>query len=850
MNTIATKHNKLHLLILFFFSGFAGLMYELVWIRILSVIVGKTIGATTIVVSVYMAGLGLGSIYWGKKIDRKNNHVKIFGLLQFGIGLSCILVMLLLMVLPGLYRFVYNALHISQTTSLAFIFIVSFLCMLVPTFLMGGTLPVISKCYIHGESEIGKGIGVLYAVNTLGAIFGTGLTGYFFIGALGQMQTQILAICINLILGGIVFRIQFPSGKDVSPEAVSSPREYPASVLPVSLFVAGLTGFCGLAYEILATRALGIFLLNSTYSFSSILVVFLLGITIGSFLFTSLFSDSKQLLTLLATAQIIIGIYIISLTSVLNDIPTLLDPLRSNLLRIPFFRVLLPGLTLSAILLLVPALLMGVSFPAVCRLYTSRIQHIGRDIGKIYFVNTLGSIIGPLFAGFILIPLLGVSRGIISIACITIIMGINLLLFYTDRKQRALYTLISTAIVVFSTVAAFLGSANSRIHPPSIFRSQSSADVIRYYNETAEGTVIVRENKNTGVRSLYVNNNAACGVTYDALHVVKMLGHLPFLANPSLRDICIIGFGVGITASAVARHPIRSIDCIEICPGVKEAASYFSLYNNKILSNPKVRFIGGDGRNHLLLTKKKYDLISCDPIHPSLGCGNLYTKEYFQLCREHLTDTGVLTQYLPLHKISLYEFKSLIKTFSAVFPHSSVWLAHSHCVLLGTMKPTTIDFTNLKKFVETGQDNLLTDPYRIATALFLDKKAIDLFTREAKIHSDNRPFLEFFTPASRLKENWHINLSALMKHRIDPMVYITHIDDTEKFSRYLLGQELFLTGLIYKNKGNGNEVIHFLKKAYAINPENDEIRLFLDTEMKRYNYFKTLKRKSIRGRID
>lgn len=836
-NKLALPTIKLLLLLLFFFSGFVGLMYELVWIRVLSVIFGKTIGAATIVVSVYMAGLGLGSLYWGRKIDTIKNHLKTFGLLQFGIAISCLLVMAFFVILPQLYRFIYNALHISQTTSLIFIFIVSFLCMLVPTFLMGGTLPVISKCYIQNDREIGRGIGALYTVNTCGGIFGAGLTGYILIGTIGQAQTQITAIMISIVLGGISFLLQSSSERNTHGEEALVTVEYPAGVIKVSLLVAGLSGFCGLAYEILATRVLGIFLLNSTYSFSSILIIFLLGISIGSFIFTKYLSDKKQLLMILAFAQILIGVYIITLSPFFNDIPVILDPLRRNILRISFFKVMLPGLILSSILLLIPAIGMGISFPIVCRLYTSHIQTIGNKVGKIFFVNTLGSITGPLVAGFILIPLLGVSRGIIGIAFITLLLGISLVFFYSDTKQKNMFSIISAGILVFCLLAAYFGITNSRIHPPSIFRSKSHVDAIRYYKETSEGTVIVREDKRTGVRALYVNNNAACGVTYDALHVVKMLGHLPFIVNPALRDVCIIGFGIGITTSAVTRHPVKAIDCIEICPGVKDAASYFSQYNNNIVSHPKVRFIGGDGRNHLLLTKKKYDLISCDPIHPSLGCGNLYTKEYFQLCRNHLTNQGVVTQYLPLHKLSLHEFKSLIKTFASVFPHTSVWLAHSHCVLLGTLQNFSIDFNYLSAFLYRLRDNILFDPYQVATTLFLDNRAINDFTRDAPIHSDNRPFLEFFSPGSQLKENWHINLEAMMKHRIDPMQYILNIKEYDTMARYLLGQELFLTGLLFKNKGKMNEVITYFKKAHDINPENNEICIFYDNEVKRYQRF-------------
>lgn len=842
------KDNNTILLLLFFLSGFTVLSYELVWIRELSVVFGKTIVAISTIVSVFMAGLGLGSLYWGRRIDRVGNPVKIFGILQFWVAASCMIMLLLFSILPGLYKSLYHLFNHSSGSSLIVIFFTSSLFMLFPTFMMGGTLPVIIKSYVINDKEIGSGIGTLYTVNTLGGIIGAGITGYWLLGIIGQAVTQLLSINVNVILGfaALILSSKEKQGFQKKTKVeVTENTGYHGFILTLSLLVAGLSGFCSLSYEILSIRALSIFLVNSSYSFSSILIIFLLGISIGSLLFTKLLSNKKYLLLILALSQTLIGIYLIMVPSFLNRLPILLFPCNDYFLKIPLLGTVFPGLFLSFILLFIPTVAMGVSFPAFCKVYTSSINKIGEKIGGIYLVNTIGSIIGPLVAAFLLIPLLGVVKSIIVIACINLFLGVLILIFERDLKIKCKLITVNIVLILISLIFLFKGINKSIIHPPSIHKLSNPSEAILYYNETTEGTVLVREDKSSGtkIRTLYVNNNVVCGIAYDAVIVVKMLGHLPFVINPTAKDVFILGFGTGITTAEVAKHTVKNIDCVEICPGLKEASVFFSDFNNNVVSNPKVNFIDGDGRNHLLLTRKKYDIISCDPTHPTLGCGNLYTREYFQLCKKHLNNNGVVSQYLPLHRLSTHDFKSIIKTFYSVFPNTTVWLAHSHCILLGTQNSYRIDFRFLKSFIGFLGDNMLNDPYRLSTSLFLSENAVDEFTKDAKLHTDDRAFLDFFSPASIKKENWYLNLISMRKYRVHPKSLIIYFDDNDKLARYLRAQEVFLDGFIRKNKSyksitDLDEVIKLYKKAYEINPEDREIKTLLDNELKRYALIK------------
>ncbi len=190
-----------------------------------------------------------------------------------------------------------------------------------------------------------------------------------------------------------------------------------------------------------------------------------------------------------------------------------------------------------------------------------------------------------------------------------------------------------------------------------------------------------------------------------------------------------------MTTSAIASHPeVESIECVELVPGLKDAAVFYRDLNRNVAEDPRLKIISGDGRHYLQRTSNTYDLISCDPTHPILGSGNLYTREYFMLCRKHLNPGGVVSQYLPLHKLRTRELMGIIGTFHSVFPNSTVWLGHNHAVLLGSLDPIQIDFEQWSASVaEIGQDpNFYIEPYHLAATLVLDGPTIDRLVREAK----------------------------------------------------------------------------------------------------------------------
>jgi len=828
MSNLKSKSSP-YLLLLFFFSGFVSLCYQVVWVRELSVIFGKTNAAITVVVSVFMLGLGLGSFFWGKRKITSQKLSRTFAFLQFGIGGGSLILLLVFPFLSRIYQALVHQFNLSAAPILIFIFFLCAVLMFIPTFLMGGTFPVISQLYIRKEAKIGKGIGLLYGINTFGGILGAGLTGYFLIGLIGQRETQLIGIIINILIGAWFLKMREPGSIKLEQEKqknIPKSPNYPISLQKFLILAALFTGFAGLAYEILWTRALATFTSNSIYSFSSILVVFLTGIGIGSYIYSKFLSARTASMPLLVVLQFII-FFVAAITAVfLNDIPLLIQPFR-GLLKYPILRMVFPGLFLSSVIMFLPTLLMGIVFPLICKMYTESLQHLRARIGKIYFFNTLGSMAGPIAAGFVLIPLVGVVKGIIIVAAVNFLLAFSGSFFIEKSARKKKW--IPAAAITFGGVIllpVILGKS-TYILPPSIFRSPHAHHELKHYKETVDGTVVVVEDKKTGVRSCYVNNNAVCGVTYDALKVVHYMGHLPLVFNPKAKNAMIIGFGIGVTTSAIAQHPLENIDCVEICPGVKEAAPLFEKFNQKVWQNPKVNFIAGDGRNYLLLTRKKYDIISCDPVHPGLGSGSLYSKEYFQLCKKLMKPGGIISQYLPLHKLTLDDLKTLLNTFYSVFPHSMVWIAQTHGVLIGSPQELKLHFNDILSVINRIDDPFFKDPYLLASTLLLNQAGIKAFVgKRTLIHSDNHPVLEYFSSRSVKAQHHGTNILKLLGSRQPAGQLVLDVPNPLLLDRYIKGQPFYIRGMLHHNQGQRAQAFRLFQQALAVNPGNREIRLF------------------------
>lgn len=428
----------------FLLSGLSSLIYEVLWVRMLILIFGSTTFAISTVLTAFMGGLALGSYLFGRYIDRSRYPVPMYGILEAGIGVYALLVPTLFSGLIPLYRWVWQSFHLNfYLFSLMQFFLVS-LVLIVPTTLMGATLPILSKYYARREDRLGLTVGSLYAVNTLGGILGTFFSGFFLLPALGVRLTTFLAALLNLLIGTIVLVVIKKGGKEkvgLVPGAEFSASTFSGErlsswILGLVLLAFGLSGFASMIYEIAWSRVLAMILDSSTYAFTIMLTTFLIGIALGSFLMSRTIDRLKRPLLAFILIEIAIGTSAFLGLFLFSELPYLFVVLYrtfSGSLNLIFFSKFL----LASAVMILPTLFIGALFPLVVKLYTPSLNRVGYSIGKTYSLNTIGCILGSFCGGFVFVPLMGIQNSILLAIGLNIFLAF-LLLLASPYRGRAL----------------------------------------------------------------------------------------------------------------------------------------------------------------------------------------------------------------------------------------------------------------------------------------------------------------------------------------------------------------------------------------------------------------------------
>ncbi|MBD3257327.1 hypothetical protein GF377_02750 [candidate division GN15 bacterium] len=830
-------------------AGFTFLLYEVSWNRLLSIALGTTVLASTIVLAVFMAGIGLGAYFWGCQVSRTMWPARLLALLTIGIGaLGAVSFLVITEGLPQLYDSLASA-GFSMTGIELIAFAIAGITLFASTFLMGGVFPIVSKIVIYSDRAVAPSLGRLYALETLGSAVGGLATGFILLGMIGQLNTIMLAVVTNLLLGAwlLVFRrtadgsasaqdTESAGGKTVTGRSGRTKSgEVLAALRRSALLGTFVCGFAILGLQVLWLRMLRIYLTNTSYTFALVSSLVILGLFAGSMAYKRWGVHSADQHRSMLKVLFFMAIAVVIGLILLVFLPEIIILPLSGLLANPVMRVFLLPVLVSLLVVFPAAAISGYAFPLACRMYTEGAATIGRDVGFVLMTNTAGSVLGPVIAAFVLLPLLGVSLAVVLMIGILTVAG---LMIVREVRPGSFASSVRIAMYggLFVVVAVLVIQPNIRILPPSFSRFER--DVL-FYRESVEGTLSVGRDAGEGEGQLhtYVNNSAVIGSSYDAIKVVKMVGHYPFFIrsedDPPCEDVLVIGFGIGVTTSAIAQHDeVQSIECVELVAGLRDAAGYYSDLNHDVIDDPRLTMVTGDGRHYLAMTRKRYDLISCDPTHPILGSGNLYTREYFALCREHLKPGGVVSQYLPLHKLGTEELLGIIATFHAEFTHATVWLGHYHAVLLGSTEPIEIDFNSwVERISDLGQDpHFYSDPFHLAATLVLDGRTIAQLTEAARLNSDNRSYTEFFDPACLDEDNIGKNLKFFIDNRTDLRDVFVNIGNPLRLSRFYQGNRLLTESLYHRLNGDHERSLQVLRQATQVNPEDQEfpflIRLY------------------------
>jgi spermidine synthase len=807
--------------LMFFLSGAAALIYQVVWVRSLTLIFGGSHLAVTAVLSIFMAGLAIGGYAIGKYVDRERKPLRLYGLLELGIALFALIFMGLMNLYPSIYIPLAQGKDNAHIYLLIIRVLFSVVALIIPTTLMGGTLPVLSRFVSKQPQHLRSYLSYLYGINTLGAVLGATAAGFLFLSLYSISTTLTIAILTNAFIGLAALLLQGKAAAVLASEpsvledkGVLSKTEFTGPSHPqgmgnafpqkLVLWGIGVSGFCALGYEVLWSRILTIVVGASVYSFTTMLVAFLAGIALGSEAYGLLPKFFKirdkgmgRSILWFGGVQVIIGLTALLVTIYIRDIPANSIRIHNYFLGMgisSFGMRVWTNFTLGFFYMVVPAFFMGVAFPLAGKVHAEYRKVVGGAVGEILAYNTVGAILGAAISGYVMIYLFGIERSLQMLTAINI--GFGLLVFFSIRNINLLnwgMAGLAAATVLFLGLnqnalriwdmryfAIFRNNQPEAFRTPEMVREAVENTDVLYYGEGIESIVSSIQIKG-GEQSFITNGRIEASSHLQALQCQFTLGHLPMLLNKNPKKVLVVGLGSGMTLGATSVHPsVREITLLEIEPKVIGVAKTFGKYNHHVLDNPKLKIIFNDGRNFLMTSNKKFDVITADPIHPWFrGAGYLYTTEYFKLASEHLLPGGVICQWLPLYEMTPDDLKSVVKTFSEHFKYTMLWLTHYDAELLGSNSPIKIDEEELERRI--AEPAIFDDLSRVMMGSATDflsyfvmgPVGMKRFSGGGILNTDDNLYLEFSAPFSIATPSvMEANVHAVINYREGILPYL------------------------------------------------------------------------------
>jgi spermidine synthase len=798
----------------FVLSGATGLIYEVLWARMLGLVFGATTFAISAVLAAFMGGLALGSAWAGKLAARIKRPLRAYGFMEIGIAVYAVGVPLLFRLIDYFYAFIWEQFRPGFYAFSLWRFALSCLVLLVPTTLMGATLPILSAALLRSPNHQATAVTRLYTCNLLGAIFGTIAAGFFLLPFLGVRLTIFTAAAINLIVGLAAILIDRRDEKSpVQDEAIEPQRlieETNGQVVDAEmqalqpqfegstkfwLLCAAVSGFVTISTQVAWTRVLTMIIGSSTYAFSIVVALFLLGLAIGAYSvarkkLTTNLPRSIMNVELATAATLLLSIWMTNAT------PNLLIELGLSLQINSWLGLLMLQMLIAALLILFPAILMGMVMPLVL-VWASKSGGDAsvRQVGRSYAVNTLGAIAGAFMTGFILIPKMSTRFTILFAASLCLILAglaykparedvdpdlrrslaagataaLIIILFLIAPKMK----LADLSIGAYDSLVRVLAKSRGSISDNS-GSAKPGPDIhkLLWYKEGPTATVSVRDD--WGIRSMAVNGRTNAS-DRDDMPTQVMLGLLPILIAPRAENGLIVGYGSGVSVGSMLQSELKSLECVELEPTAIEAGEYFNHVNNQPLNDPRLRVIIDDARTYLRVNPTQYDMIVSEPSHPWVpGVANLFTQEFFELGRSRLKDDGVFVQWVQIYQLSTESLRSVLATYKSVFPHLLVFRVEGAAkgkdlILVGSRQPLTLERVGERMQNERVSKELsrikMGTPADLETWFVCDETQLGPAVDGAVINTDdnmrveNRAPREAFLPVMETNAAWIENLA-------------------------------------------------------------------------------------------
>jgi spermidine synthase len=715
-------------------SGAGALICETLWVKQLSRVVGVEIHAVTIALSAFFAGLAVGSAVFGRMADRGARPLRLYAALEAGAAVLGLASTVALARAAPLYVSLQDSVGV-----LAWLLP----CVLVaaPACLIGGTLPVMLRAVQPDERAVAPAAGLLYAANTMGAVGGTLATPFLLVPAFGILGAGLFACALQLTAAGAALAVDRRTDQP-RPRAAAQP----ARDVRLALALYAGAGGVAMGYEVIWSELLVQFLSTRAYAFAVMLATYLAGLALGSYLFAR--SDRRRTDPWRAFGLLIAGagasaIVIVALLGAwITDAQTFAGMWAMRATGSETVEVSARFVVAALAVLLVPTTLLGAALPAASRL-TARAASVGQGVGVTLALNTFGGIGGTLLTGLILVPWLGLVRTLGLLAIAGAIMGA-----IAFRKGRGSVAISGAMVAAIVAVALFT--------PPdktSRLLAEKRGGELRFYEEGAGGTVAVIEQQTPGgaFRRLYIQGVSNSGDTLASLRYMRLQALLPLLIHPAEpRSALVVGLGTGITAGALLTYPSLERRVVaELLPAVVRAVPLFS-GNLGLTSDSRVEIRVGDGRHELLRRRERYDLITLEPPPPSAaGVANLYSRDFYELCRDRLHPGGLMAQWWPLPAQNDEDSRSLVRSFLDVFPYATVWTTELHEMLLvGSTSPITLDGPRIAaRFSVPDTARVLREAGIESAAALLatwiaDRTGLEAYAGDAAPVTDDRPIIE------------------------------------------------------------------------------------------------------------
>ncbi len=781
-------------LLIYLISGAAALLYEVLWLRLLTNSVGHTAAAVGILLAAFMGGLAVGA--WGAGRAAGSlppaRALRTYAVLEIGIGACALLLPLVIAAArPALvWAYAGEGGRLFDTA----MGILALALLAVPAAAMGATYPLAVR-WMEKPGPKGPGLhvaGTLYAANTAGAAIGAALTGFVLLPALGMFGTTLVGVGLNVLAAGGALALALHGETDPSPPfgagkarpayevqaAVSLPR--------LALVAAAVAGLVSLLFQVAWTRILAMVLGPTTYAFSAMLVAVIAGMAIGSTIVAALMPRTPSRAAAWSGAALVAAAAAALAAGFVVDRVPLMMAAAVSRPDVTFDAVFLRQVLLVVALQMPMTIALGAVFPltlAMTRSGAAGSEAAGPETdaaparaSTLYAINTCGAIAGALLGSFVLIPAAGLQGAIRIGAGLLLAAGWAVMRLGAGRRRTG--TLVRSAVAAGVAIAALLmppwnparlangGYRYAAALAEGDIATGLEAGQLVYYREGAAGTVSVRQVP--GALSLAIDGKVDASNAADML-TQKLLAHLPLLLHPNPRRVGIIGLGSGVTLGAALTHPVERVDVVEISPQVVEASRFFARENHDALDDPRTRLVVGDGRTHLHLTPDRYDVIISEPSNPWMaGVATLFTREFFLAARERLAPGGLLTQWAHTYSISQEDLQSIVATFLSVFPDGTAWLvAESDLLLIGGAGPIpALDAGIAAAWARPGVAMDLAEidvrnPLSVLSLYVAGGQRLRRFAGNAVIQTDDRLQLEYTAPRAVYGRFQQANVDSL-----------------------------------------------------------------------------------------